>query len=310
MLRRFTVSDVLGFCRFVWYSQDEQACMVLPRCNTLSRLPLPRSLSAEDGVPNQSGSPQGDRMEIRPYTPGDSVRDILWKAYARNRQLNVRLAEKSLSHNTRTLAYLLSGPDDEAAAAAARLALESGALGEDWLFGTDGTAEPCPTLAGALQAVAASRPLDGAHPYGLDGFLKAAGALQATGASQTAGAAMPHCLIFAAASGGPWLAHLKRTIASGRGRFSLILATDGFRQTRQESLYRRWGRRMLLRPDVAQEMSQEVEQETQLKTSMESMDRAPSRETLLALLRSLIVESVLVIDRRNGLCFNGNLRPI
>ena len=76
-------------------------------------------------------------MEIRPYTPGDSVRDIMWKGFARNRQLNVRLPERSVAFDDKACAYLVSGVGDEAASALARLTLECGLLGDDWRFGAD-----------------------------------------------------------------------------------------------------------------------------------------------------------------------------
>ena len=69
----------------------------LPQTNTLSAIPQLRSLNAEDGLSNPSGKPEGDRMEIRRYVPGDSIRDVMWKVYAKTRQLNVRLAEKSVT---------------------------------------------------------------------------------------------------------------------------------------------------------------------------------------------------------------------
>ena len=75
-----------------------------------------------------SGQPEGDRMEIRPYAPGDSVKNIIWKVYARSRQLNVRLPEHSVFQSKKTLAFLLTSENDEAAAAVARVALQSGAL--------------------------------------------------------------------------------------------------------------------------------------------------------------------------------------
>ena len=91
----------------------------------------------EDGLPDNGGRPDGDRMEIRPYTPGDSVRDIMWKGFARNRQLNVRLPERSVAFDDKACAYLVSGVGDEAASALARLTLECGLLGDDWRFGAD-----------------------------------------------------------------------------------------------------------------------------------------------------------------------------
>lgn len=97
--RQFTVSDVLGFCRFSWRQNQQIQCLALPQTNTMKSMPLLRSMTAEDGIPNPAGAPEGDRMEIRRYAPGDSVRDIMWKAYARSGQLNVRLAERlSLIH--------------------------------------------------------------------------------------------------------------------------------------------------------------------------------------------------------------------
>ena len=229
--RRFEVSDVLGLCRYSWRARRERECYVLPSIHTLKNLPLLHSLAAEDGMPRQSGEPVGDRMEIRPYVAGDSVRDILWKSYARTRQLNVRQRERSVARGTRILAYLLAGPGDEAAAAVARAALESGAFGDDWQFSADGTETPCAALESALRAVARSRALDGPHAPGLERFLAAADQRGAT-----------HCIIFAAAGSVSGLAD-----AGGgafHGRFSLVLATDGMEQAERPPLWRR----LLLRP--------------------------------------------------------------
>ena len=74
VIRQFTVADVLGFSRYSWRQKQKVGCFALPQKNTVKQLPLLRSLTAEDGIPNLSGDPEGDRMEIRPYVPGDSVR--------------------------------------------------------------------------------------------------------------------------------------------------------------------------------------------------------------------------------------------
>ncbi|MGI9251419.1 MAG: DUF58 domain-containing protein [Pseudohongiellaceae bacterium] len=294
MIRQFTVADVLGFCRFSWQMHDNTPCLALPRTNTLKHLPLLRSMTAEDGIPSQSGTPQGDRMEIRPYVPGDSVRDILWKSYARNRQLNVRLAEKSVFHSDRTLAYLLSSPNDEAAAAVTRVALESGTLGDDWIFGADGTEQPCQSLPEALEAVAASRAIDTPHRYGLDEFLAIASTRPAT-----------HCLIFAAADGDNWLTSLKHTIGHNSAHFSLILATDGFQDTTPVSFWRH----LLFRKSL-QKSLQKPSHEQQTNSNLS--ETAASRQTMLALLAELgpITKSTLVVDRQTGLCFDHGLHRV
>lgn len=280
--RQFVVSDVLGFCRYSWLQNQDVACTALPRINTVKPLPLLRSLTAEDGIPNPSGDPDGDRMEIRPYVPGDSVRNIMWKVYARNRQLNVRLAEKSVFHSNRTVAYLLSSDNDEAAAAVARVALESGALGEDWAFGADGSELPCESLDTALDAIARSRAIERPYGYGLDNFL-----------TLTEAKSGVHCIVFAAAEFAPWADLLRKTIGRFAGSFSLVLATDGFNEAEDLPLWQR----LLLKSETGSKYSPET---------------AGSRADLLKLLTELgqLVESTVVVDRKTGFSFDHNMKKV
>ncbi len=277
--RRFEVSDVLGLCRYSWRARRERECYVLPRINTLKNLPLLHSLAAEDGMPRQSGEPVGDRMEIRPYAAGDSVRDILWKNYARTRQLNVRQRERSVAHGKRILAYLLSGPGDEAAAAVARAALESGAFGDDWQFSADGTETPCDDLDSSLRAVARSRGLGAPHAPGLERFLTAADQRGAT-----------HCIVFAAAGTVSGLAGIGK--GAFQGRFSLVLATDGMEEPERRPPWNRF----FLRP-------------TERRRDGGS---GGSREELLLLCRQLgpAVESIVLVDRATGTCYDDKLHKI
>lgn len=279
--RVFSVSDVLGFSHYNWRQTQSITAKALPKVDAANRIPLLRSLTAEDGIPNPSGNPEGDRMEIRPYAPGDSVRDIMWKVYARNRQLNVRLPEKSVFHSKRTVAYLLSSEYDEAAAAAARVAIESHAFGEDWAFAADGTETPCTNVESALNAVAKSRSLGKPYNYGLDNFLRLA-----------VGQSKAHCIVFAATEPAPWNEALKNSIARFPGQFSLVLATDGFRDEAKSI----WWQRLLWRetePDRLQKSS----------GSMQEL-----RHRLIDL--GQLLESAVIIDRRSGQSFDKNLRRI
>ena len=280
--RRFTVADVLGLCRYSWHQSQQAECWVLPRIHSLKALPLLRSLTAEDGIPNPSGEPEGDRMEIRRYAPGDSVRNIMWKTYARTRQLNVRLPERSVMHSQRTLAYLLSSPRDEAAAAVARMALEGGALGEEWQFGADGSDEPCSELQPALRAVARSRALRGQHPYGLDDFLARTNAHRGV-----------HCILFAAAERASWLPLLRQTVASVSSQVSLVLATDGVDEEARRPFWQ-----TLLYTGGAR--------------SARAMGGSVGKAELLGLLTDVgqLVESVVVIDRRSGVSYDRHLRKV
>lgn len=285
LVREFTISDVMGFCRFSWRLEDQSRCLSLPQVSSVQTLPLLRSLTSEDGIPNLSGQPEGDRMEIRPYAPGDSVKNIMWKVYAKSRQLNVRLPEKSVFHSKRTVAYLLSSPNDEAAAAVARVALQSAAFGEDWSFGADGTESPCDDLTTALQAVSRSRALDRPHSFGLNRFL-----------DRAVGQSMAHCIVFAAAEQAAWLPELKTTISRYPGQFSLVLATDGMADQESPSLWQK----LLFRGQLESTGGSEESQST------------TSRSTILSILTDLgqLVESTLIVDRKTGLSFDRHLRKV
>jgi hypothetical protein len=275
------VSDVLGFCRFSWRASQAQDLVALPQTGHVRNLPLLRSLTAEDGISSPAGAPQGDRMDIRPYAPGDSVRNIMWNVYARTRHLNVRLAEKSIHHSNKTLAYLVSGPDDEAAAAVARIAVESGALGEDWVFGADGSQEASSQVPRALNMIAGSRALGEPHPYGLDHFLQLTG-LQANA----------HCVVFASASGGAWVSALRGSVARSGGRFSVVLATDGLQEAPPPGLLNR----LLFR-----------------NAGADTSGRNPATLTQLSRLLSELntfVDATLIVDRHTGSSYDQRLKRV
>jgi hypothetical protein len=220
-------------------------------------------------------------MEIRPYVPGDSVRNIMWKVYARNRLLNVRLAERSVFHSSRTLAYMLSSAHDEAAAAVARVAVESGALGEDWLLGADGSGQSTAQIDEALELIAGSRALNGEHPYGLDQFLTA-----------HAGQNSVHCIVFVGAQMSPNLERLRASISRFRVRFTVVLATDGLASEAPSSTWRRF----VFRSETHEKSPQKSTEITQLSS-------------LLAQIGQL-VDSTLVVDRQSGQSFDKRLNRI
>ena len=282
VIREFSLSDVLGFCRYSWIQKQSLNFTALPQTNSLRAIPQLLSLNAEDGLSNPFGKPEGDRMEIRQYVPGDSIRDVMWKVYARTRQLNVRLAEKSVLHDTQTVAYLLSSEQDEAAAAIARMSLETGALGEDWTFGADGCNHPCKDLKSALDAVAKSRAIGVTHEYGLDKFIQVAASKSST-----------YCIIFAAAEIAPWLPKVLSTVSSFPNGFSIVLATDGFTGVKERKIWED----LLFKQD---------------KYSKNKENSISAKSDILRLLTELKqrVESVIVIDRKSGQGFDHLLRRI
>lgn len=275
--RRFEVFDAFGLCKIAWERQLPSSLMVLPDRGRLRTMPVVQSMVAGEGLPHPAGKPQGDRMEIRRYVPGDSVRNILWKTFARTRELNVRIPERSLDPGRKTVAYLLSDPQDEAAAAAARVALESGALGDHWMFGADGTPRPTERLADALTAIARSGSLP--HhglpdtPRGdLRRFLE-----------QPEVQDELSLVLFAAASDGPWLKEAADAARVFQGEMTFVLATDGIEPPTSASLWRR----LLYRPTTSPGIE---------------------RQELSRLVRRLTDagHGALVVDRRSGRSFGGH----
>ena len=222
--RRFRVGDAFGLSAISWERDDPGSLTILPDVGRLKNMPVVQPMAAAEGLPHPMGAPEGDRMEIRRYVPGDSVRNILWKTFARTRQLNVRIPEKSIERARKTVAYLLTGPEDEAAAAAARVALENEMLGMSWLFGADGTAEPADSLDAALQAIARSGSL---HANGNgNGHRRPAGGLAAfLGRESVYGET--HCIVFAPAHSGAWTAEALAAARNFSGAVSFVLGTDG-----------------------------------------------------------------------------------
>ncbi len=236
--RRFTVGDAFGLTGIVWERDDPGSLAILPNVGRLKNMPVMQPMASAEGLPHPMGAPEGDRMEIRRYVPGDSVRNILWKTFARTRELNVRTPEKSIDHARKTVAYLLTGERDEAASAAARVALQNNSLGQGWLFGADGTTEPAESLDAALEAIARSGSYrrtvagngngNGAPTAGLASFLERQG-----------NQGDMHCLIFAPASLGPWTAEALALTRNFSGAVSFVLGTDGVSQSNPSPLWRR-----------------------------------------------------------------------
>lgn len=229
LTRRFFVESAFGLARISWQRSDPAAFLVLPEVGRLRSLPPIHSFASGDAVAHPTGEPQGDRMEIRRYAPGDPVRHILWKVYARTRQLNVRVPERAIDRSRRTIAYLLAGKEDEAAAAVARVALEQNLLGERWLFAADGSPEPTEEVEPALRTIARSGNLQRETSVaGLHQFLR-----------RPELRAEKHCVVFAAAENAEWVGELL-ALSQGVGmRFTLVFGSDGVLTDSPRALWKR-----------------------------------------------------------------------
>ncbi len=154
--RIFEVSDWLGFCKVNFPIHSPMSLAILPHLGHLTTIePLRRPTSGED-LSDPRGAPLGDRIDMRQYVKGDSPRNILWKIYARTRRLMVRIPERAVSIQPKICLYLHCNAHDEAAAATARLLIEQGTMGQNWLFASNGFAGRRTRSAEALSAIAQS----------------------------------------------------------------------------------------------------------------------------------------------------------
>jgi uncharacterized protein (DUF58 family) len=150
--RRFVVEDIFGLTGMTVRKSYERALRVVPaRCAQGPEVIVGHA--SGDAFSHPLGRQEGDLIEMRRYGHGDPLRHVLWKTFARTRRLLVRMPERAVSPMPTTSAYLVAGNDDEAAAAAARLYVETGLLGDDFVFAADGAAAPTSEPAEAVDQI-------------------------------------------------------------------------------------------------------------------------------------------------------------
>lgn len=223
--RRWAVGDVLGIAEVAWRRQDPADLRILPPPAALHPAAAFLGFKAGEEVADPRGGLMGDRVDIRKYGPGDPMRSVLWKVYARTRKAFVRMPERALEPAPRVCAYLPAGPQDEPPARLARTLLESGRLGPGWRFGADG-AGSAETLEEALDALAASG--SGEPPSGLAAFLR-----------EAAADGFGTCLVLAPGRPGPWEAPVAAALAGAPLQAHLVLALDGWAPEPDRG-WRRW----------------------------------------------------------------------
>jgi hypothetical protein len=175
------------------------------------------------------GLEDGDRVELRRYVPGDSARFIHWKVFGRTRTLMVRMPERALSRARRTVAYLVAGAHDEAAAAAARAAIEEEALGADWQFAADGSPEATSDRSEALHKVMTS-----------SGFVDQSGSGMKRFLAEVDPRGPAALVVFAPPTMGGWLDEMRSLTIRRYGRVRVVIAVDAVHDPGDQSWWRRW----------------------------------------------------------------------
>ena len=227
--RRVIVQDAFGLSRIAFHHCQPGPIEVLPHLGGIRRLPVLTSLTGGEEHPHPMGLEDGDRVELRRYVPGDSARFIHWKVFGRTRKLMVRTPERALSRARRTVAYLVAGAHDEAAAAAARAAIEEEALGVDWQFAADGSPEATSDRSEALHKVMTS-----------SGFAEQSGSGMQRFLAEVDPRGPAALVVFAPPTMGPWLDEMRSLTIQRYGRVRVVLAVDAVHDADAQSVWRRW----------------------------------------------------------------------
>lgn len=224
--RRFVVRDAFGICEIAFLHKDTQPLRFTPTVGALSNIEVLRGMSAGEDLPHPEAPAQGGPFDMRHYVPGDPIRFVLWKVFAKTRELIVRTPERALAPAQQTAAYLVTGNSDEPAAGAARLAVAAGALGNGWTLGADGCGTPATTDKSALDVLTRSAGTPGERGGAdLANFIE----------HQTDGE-MSRLVVFVPGSPGPWMARVVEAIRSYGSRIEIVVCVDGIARSRKRGL--------------------------------------------------------------------------
>jgi hypothetical protein len=226
--RRVEVGDTFGLATVSFTHNQSCSLRFLPSTGALRSVQVVQGMAGGDVLGHPEGDPVGDRIDMRRYGQGDPIRYVLWKVFARSRELMVRTQELALSPTRQTVAYLVVGAGDQAAAGAARVAVDHGALGGDWQLGADGTDQIADAPQVALDLIVRSGSM--APENGGSGLQQFLNSVSGTGARRA--------VVFVPSRPGPWLDRVK-AIAAQRGiseRMSFVVCTDGFRKKKRTAL--------------------------------------------------------------------------
>ena len=227
--REFRVSDIFGLWRFPGRVHSHGRWRVMPNQGRFDAARIESSLASGDLLAHPWGPARGDRVDSRPHTRSDPARLILWKVYARSRELLVRTPETARSPDQRPLLYLVTGDDDNPAAGLVSLIIDSGLLGQDFRFATDGSPQPVADPQEALEAVARSA----AH--------RSRGGIDLPVALTPPGVGPDDPVVLVCpARPGPWLPLVTAELAANPARFFLFVVGDVAPDPPVRSRWQRW----------------------------------------------------------------------
>jgi hypothetical protein len=283
IVRRIEIGEVFGVARIAFHIRQDRPGRFAPWIGGLEGMQVAHGLSGGDQMAHPEGSASGDYYDMRRYGAGDPIKFVLWKVFARTRDLLVRTPEYAIAPDQRTVAYLVAADGDEPAAGAARIAVDSGALGTKWVLGADGCPEPASNGDEAIEVLTRSARADENDSGSLAAFL-----------TRVSKGPTTRAVVFVPARPGPWMDKVTAAAAGAPGQYprvEFVVCTDGIGERVHRS---RWSKAALVADD--------------------SGAPAPAvHEDLVAVVDALSQTgaNVLIVDRPGGRLVNGrNLKGV
>ncbi len=153
------LEDSFGFCRIKWSMPLDARVEVSAPKLPIQPLPVMAASSRVGDQWNQSTERSGDLFDLRSYDPSDGIKRILWKTYAKSRQLVVRRPEPAMIPEGEVALYLIAKKEDDHVAGAALSYIDE--LHQHQitvLFGTDGAAHAASDPSTAATEISAAGP--------------------------------------------------------------------------------------------------------------------------------------------------------
>lgn len=238
--REITIRDWFGIARIRFRRRASLAVHLLPGAGKAAAFELIEQYRPGDTLGHPEGQPMGDYIEMRRYAPGDPLKLVLWKAYARTGNLLVRTPERAVTPTNRMLAYFVPGDSDEASAGIARAAVEAGTLGNEVIFMAEGAHDPAGSPGEAVDQIIRSVDHQASAGSGLDRFL-VRGEEAGTSAA----------FLFVPPVAGAWLDRVVETLAAHDGPFQAVIGVDDVEPAREASSW--W--RLLFHPKTDRAVS-------------------------------------------------------
>jgi hypothetical protein len=221
-------SDAFGLLKLRIPFVSAHDVRVVPNPIGIPAYDVLRLFAAGEDLSHPEGQAIGDLIEMKPYVPGDPVKRILWKTYARNRKLLVRQPETAIAQRKKTFAYLVTGQQDEPSAETAWQAIGRGLLGEDFVFAADGIARAVTDREAALDVVVASAQAT-CTGDGLTAFF-----------ASNPDAGRANCVVFAPPENGEWVNHLVNLPMRLRGTMRVLVSVGVLKPRSKSSSLVRW----------------------------------------------------------------------